>query len=93
MSKKQTPQEVLSRLPELYAEGKALLDWRLEWLESAHMYQLAPTNQPWDIWMLIAGRGAGKTKCASNELGWLALACGFRLATLPLLAVLAREPL
>jgi predicted phage terminase large subunit-like protein len=74
MSKKQTPQEVLSRLPELYAEGKALLDWRLEWLESAHMYQLAPTNQPWDIWMLIAGRGAGKTKCASNELGWLALA-------------------
>ena len=74
MSKKATPQEVLSRIPTLYAEGKALLDWRMKWLESAHLYQLAPTNKPWDIWMLIAGRGAGKTKCASNELGWLALA-------------------
>ena len=63
MSKKQTEQEVLSRIADLYPEGQSLLDWRMKWLESAHLYQLAPTNKPWDIWMLIAGRGAGKTKC------------------------------
>ena len=74
MSKKPTEQEVLGRIADLYPEGQSLLDWRMKWLESAHLYQLAPTNKPWDIWMLIAGRGAGKTKCASNELGWLALA-------------------
>lgn len=66
-------QKLLDDLKGLYPEWKALLDWRLEWMESAHLYQLAPTHIPWDIWMLLAGRGAGKTKCAANELGWLVL--------------------
>ena len=65
--------QLLDQLRNVVPEWKALLDWRLEWLESAHLYQLAPTNIPWVIWMLLAGRGAGKTKCAGNELGWLAL--------------------
>ena len=66
-------QQIVNQLKGVVPEWKALLDWRLEWLESAHLYQLAPTNIPWVIWMLLAGRGAGKTKCAGNELGWLAL--------------------
>lgn len=67
------PKMLVQRLQALAPEWKQLLDWRLEWLNSAHAYQLAPTNIPWDIWMLLAGRGAGKTKCAGNELGWLVL--------------------
>jgi predicted phage terminase large subunit-like protein len=67
------PKEAVQQLAAMHGDWKKLLDWRLEWLESAHLYQLAPTNVPWDIWMLLAGRGAGKTKCAANELGWLAL--------------------
>lgn len=66
-------QDLVRQLEGVHPEWRALLDWRLQWLESAHLYQLAPTNVPWDIWMLLAGRGAGKTKCAGNELGWLAL--------------------
>jgi predicted phage terminase large subunit-like protein len=68
------PRALVNQLKEVSPHWKKLLDWRLEWLNSAHGYQLAPTNIPWDIWMLLAGRGAGKTKCASNELGWLTLA-------------------
>lgn len=65
--------DLVAQLKGAHPHWKNLLDWRLKWLEEAHLYQLAPTNLPWDIWMLIAGRGAGKTKCASNEIGWLAL--------------------
>tara|TARA_R110000868_G_scaffold114309_8_gene306335 strand:+ start:1371 stop:2774 length:1404 start_codon:yes stop_codon:yes gene_type:complete len=64
-------QPLVQQIKSLYSEWKQILDWRLAWLESAHLYQLAPTKLPWDIWMLLAGRGSGKTKCAANELGWL----------------------
>jgi predicted phage terminase large subunit-like protein len=43
----------------------------MEWLEKAHSYQVPPQDTSWDIWMLMAGRGAGKTACASNEVGWI----------------------
>ena len=54
--------DLVAQLKGAHPHWKNLLDWRLKWLEEAHLYQLAPTNLPWDIWMLIAGRGAGKTK-------------------------------
>jgi len=70
---KEAPRQLINQLRAAGADWQRLLDWRMQWLEDAHLYQLAPTNQPWDIWMLLAGRGAGKTKCAANELGWLTL--------------------
>ncbi len=50
-----------------------LLGWREAWLAKAHAYQLVPRDIEWDIWLLMAGRGSGKTYCAANEFGWMAL--------------------
>lgn len=69
-----TPSKTLTeRLKQLTPQWVKLIDWRNEWLEKAHPYQLTPRHQLWDIWLLMAGRGTGKTLCAANELGWLAL--------------------
>ena len=46
--------------------------WRLEWLKSAHSFQILPLGDHWTVWLLLAGRGSGKTKCASNNIGWWA---------------------
>ena len=42
-----------------------------EWLASAHHYQVPPPlAQEYLGWMLLAGRGAGKTKSAAEALWW-----------------------
>ena len=40
-------------------EYKAAFAWRMKWMNTAHKYQVLP-NGDWDIWLLLAGRGAGK---------------------------------
>ena len=55
-----------------HRERKRLLDWRGEWLAKAHPYQLLPDGE-WDVWLLMAGRGSGKTYCAANEFGNMAM--------------------
>lgn len=52
-------------------EYKAAFAWRLSWMNTAHKYQVLPTGE-WDIWLLLAGRGAGKTRTAAEQLGWWA---------------------
>lgn len=64
------PAALIQRVKDLTPEWIKLLDWRMEWLDKAHHYQVPPQDSSWDIWMLMAGRGAGKTACASNEVGW-----------------------
>lgn len=61
------------KLQKLSSDWVQILDWRQEWLLDAHDYQLPPD---WDdklIWLMLAGRGAGKTRTASQEVGWWAL--------------------
>ena len=64
----QTRQEY-SKLP---ADYRAAWEWRATWLMTAHKYQVPPPGDWWDIWLLLAGRGAGKTRTAAEELGWWA---------------------
>ncbi len=47
-------------------------DWRLKWLSSAHKHQILPSGDWWSIWLLLAGRGAGKTRVAAEQIGWWA---------------------
>lgn len=42
---------------------------RARWLASARPEQLPPVSEPWDIWLYLAGRGAGKTRSAAE---WIA---------------------
>lgn len=51
--------------PELEA-----LAWRSNWLAKAHPHQIAPPGDWWNIWLMLAGRGAGKTRTAAEETGW-----------------------
>jgi len=39
-------------------------DWRMSWLTKAHAHQIEPEGDWWTIWLLLAGRGAGKTRTA-----------------------------
>jgi predicted phage terminase large subunit-like protein len=46
--------------------------WRMKWLAQAHQHQILPPDDWWAIWLLLAGRGAGKTRTAAEQLGWWA---------------------
>ena len=59
--------EKFRKLPEPQREAFA---WRAKWLASAHDHQVLPPGDWWSIWLLLAGRGAGKTRTAAEQLGW-----------------------
>ena len=41
------------------------------WVASAHKYQIPPPlEQDYHVWMMLAGRGAGKTRSAAEALWW-----------------------
>ena len=73
-SKLETAQsdEFLSKLDDLPGLQKIAVTWRINWLASAHPFQILPSGDNWTVWLLLAGRGSGKTKCASNNIGWWA---------------------
>jgi len=65
--------------PEVQAAFKALPPferlakaWRFTWLHKAHDHQVLPAGEWWSIWLMLAGRGAGKTRTAAEQLGWWA---------------------
>lgn len=43
--------------------------WQAEWAKSAHEFQRVPPGDWWTIWLMLAGRGAGKTRTAAETLG------------------------
>jgi predicted phage terminase large subunit-like protein len=41
------------------------------WVSGAHRYQIPPPlEQEYHVWMMLAGRGAGKTRSAAEALWW-----------------------
>jgi predicted phage terminase large subunit-like protein len=46
--------------------------WRMMWLTKALKHQILPHGDWWSIWLLLAGRGAGKTRTAAEQIGWWA---------------------
>jgi phage terminase large subunit-like protein len=57
----------LNKLP---PDHKAATLARLKWLVAANRHQVPPSGDWWDIWLLLAGRGAGKTRCAAEWVWW-----------------------
>ena len=58
-----------AKLPEAQ---RAAFEWRTKWLASAHDHQILPPGDWWTIWLLLAGRGAGKTRTAAEQVAWWA---------------------
>jgi len=53
----------------LPAVQKAAVNWQLRWLKQAFKHQIEPVGDWWNIWLMLAGRGAGKTRAAAETLG------------------------
>lgn len=51
-------------------EWQAALKARKKWLTIANPHQIPPSGQWWTIWLLLAGRGAGKTRTAAEATWW-----------------------
>jgi phage terminase large subunit-like protein len=45
---------------------------RIAWLSTAKAHQVPPKDLWWSIWLLLAGRGAGKTRAAAEWTWWQA---------------------
>lgn len=56
----------------LKPEDRASFAWRANWLTKAHKHQVLPPGDWWSIWLMLAGRGAGKTRTAAEQIGWWA---------------------
>lgn len=53
----------------LHPIQKAVFDWQAKWLRiQALPHQIEPAGDWWSIWLLLAGRGAGKTRAAAETL-------------------------
>ena len=64
--------KVLSSLKALPAEKRLAYLWRANWVQTAHKHQIVPSGDWWSIWLMLAGRGAGKTRTAAEQIGWWA---------------------
>ena len=68
-------QEILSDEPAITEEylklttiGQSIFNWQAKWYEKAHKHQIEPAGDWWNIWLMLAGRGAGKTRAAAETL-------------------------
>ena len=58
------------KLSQLDPNMRAAVKARLRWLSMAKRHQIPPAEDWWDIWLLLAGRGAGKTRTAAEHIWW-----------------------
>lgn len=47
---------------------QAAITWQMKWYKTAHPHQVEPPGDWWNIWLMLAGRGAGKTRAAAETL-------------------------
>ncbi len=52
--------------------GRQLLAWRMRWLTEARPEQLLPPGD-WDNWVILSGRGWGKTRTGGEHIGYFAV--------------------
>lgn len=63
-----SPDEVRKEFLSVTPEWQAYYAHRIEWLKQAHDHQIVPPGDWWNIWLLLAGRGAGKTRTAAEQI-------------------------
>jgi len=64
--------EVQNKFLILPEAERAAFQWRATWLSKALKHQVAPIGDWWSIWLMLAGRGAGKTRTAAEQVWWWA---------------------
>jgi predicted phage terminase large subunit-like protein len=48
--------------------SQMVFNWQAKWYQQAHKHQIEPPGEWWNIWLMLAGRGAGKTRAAAETL-------------------------
>jgi predicted phage terminase large subunit-like protein len=64
--------QVRAEYTKLPADQAAAWGWRMMWLTKALRHQILPPGDDWSIWLMLAGRGAGKTRTAAEQIAWWA---------------------
>ena len=64
--------EIQRSLVDLETEDLEMLAWRLSWLGTARDKQLTPEGNWWTTWLILAGRGFGKTRMGAEDIAWYA---------------------
>lgn len=83
--------ELLQDWAALRPEQKAALARRDAWLSSARPNQLTPDGD-WLTWLILAGRGWGKTRTGAEDVAWFGMANpGWRIAVVAPTAADARD--
>jgi phage terminase large subunit-like protein len=59
---------LVEEFAKLHPVQQAVVNWRMEWYQKAHKHQIEPPGDYWGIWLLLAGRGAGKTHASAMTL-------------------------
>jgi phage terminase large subunit-like protein len=47
---------------------RVIADWQMGWMVKRLPHQVPPNSKDWTIWLLLAGRGAGKTRTAAEVI-------------------------
>jgi predicted phage terminase large subunit-like protein len=61
--------ELVEQFKKLHPIQQVAVNWQLSWSHKAHKHQIEPYGDWWSIWLMLAGRGAGKTRAAAETLG------------------------
>ena len=70
--------DLVSLYGRLPPHERAIVNWQHDWSNKRLEHQIPPAGD-WTIWLLLAGRGAGKTRTAAEVLGsWAVLQPGTR---------------
>lgn len=69
-----------AELASLPLETLLALESRLNWLQTARPDQLAPAD--YFVWLLLAGRGSGKTRSGAEEMAFQAMMSSQRIAVI-----------
>lgn len=60
--------KLIEEFAKLPPQDQAAFNWRMGWMQKAHKHQIEPPGDWWNIWLMLAGRGAGKTRAAAETL-------------------------
>ena len=59
---------LVEEFAKLHPVQQTVVNWRMGWYQKAHKHQIEPPGDWWNIWLMLAGRGAGKTRAAAETL-------------------------
>lgn len=69
MQPKLTQKELVKKLNELSVPDLEALLSHTKWEQARHKHQIPPGGE-WTVWLMLAGRGAGKTRAAAEWIWW-----------------------